>query len=230
MEKVKELVQEAHFEFDGVSEYIWKSPNFIEHERELEKKKVKACFSEQPELAELRWALETRKLEGVYPTATSMSNLFYATSFFETYLLKLAIELEKIFEANINEQRGQGLSKILKFIKSCNIDYSSSEYWPAVDSMLKIRNCLTHANGNFNFIREKSRIEMQNIVKQNLYLNQLQKDALNSRMTSGVNNDVLIKDTELGKCLIINNMCSYIALHHYKDFFLDICTITLNKK
>lgn len=226
MEDIENILSQITFEHSLICDYVWKSPNFIEHETELEKRKLNAYFPDDERLANLRWSLESLKLEHVYPKAISMGNMFYVSSWFETYMLRLAMRLDTIVETSFSEQRGQGMSKILNFLKSCDIHYFSSKYWMPVDSMLKIRNCLVHASGNLSFSRNQE--ELRKIVEGNLYLNPLQREALKRPLGSKENNDVHIDETELGTVLKINNMCAYIALSHYKDLFEDICKMIFN--
>lgn len=228
MKNIKELLGLIEFEFDLVCDYVWKSPNFIKHETELEKRKLKSYFPDDDRLASMRWSLESLKLEHIYPKAISMGNLFYVSSLFETYMLRLAKELENNVGVSFSEQKGQGISKILKYLKKCNLEYTNSEYWSQVESMLKIRNCLAHANGNLSFARNPD--ELTKIVNNNLYLNSVQKKALKGRLTKGYNDDVKINSTDLGNVLTVKNECAYLALLHYKDFLVDICSMYLNQQ
>ena len=47
-EQLDELATYARIEFEGVSDYIWKSPRLIEHETELELQKLPMYFPNDP--------------------------------------------------------------------------------------------------------------------------------------------------------------------------------------
>ncbi|EGR2232554.1 hypothetical protein DZF79_30750 [Vibrio parahaemolyticus] len=223
MESIEELLNEARFKFSQVSDFIWKSPNFIEHEKELEKRKVKAYFPDDERLAAIRWYLESTKLEDIYPKAISMGNLFYAASLFETYVLRLAYIIERSSELKLSDQRGMGITKLLKYLKSNDIDYSNIELWESVDALLKLRNCLAHANGHIDFLKNKK--EVLNIVNNRLYLTPEQRKIRLERIKDGkgYNDIVEISTSELGHFLCIKNTCAHVGLHIFENFFRSLC-------
>lgn len=116
-----------------------------------------------------------------------------------------------------------GIIKLLKYLKSNDIDYSSIELWESVDALLKLRNCLAHANGHIDFLKNKK--EVFNIVNNRLYLTPEQRKIRLERIKGdkGYNDIVEISTSELGHFLCIENTCAHVGLHIFEKFFCSLC-------
>ena len=84
-----ELEWKAVHELNDVSDYIYKSPRLLKHERTLEQQKLDAYFPDGGINADIRWRYESKKLNETFPRLIAVGNLFAVLSIFENYVLLL---------------------------------------------------------------------------------------------------------------------------------------------
>lgn len=209
------IAESAHREFSDAADYVWKTPRFIEKEFRDELQKL----PNDPKIARLRWHFESNKLNHVFPFLQATGNLFSVTSLFETYLLRLAKELEKITGNALHAVKGQGVQRIFNFLKACKIKPGSICLWPQIDAAIKIRNCLTHASGLLEWSRDDK--ELRRIVNSGTFLS---KDNRKSYQKVYGNLDhVKIYASVFGDRIQISNTYAWISCAYYRDFLIELC-------
>jgi len=202
-------------EFDHALDYVWKAPQLIES---LVTKELNA-YPADSDVRQLRWRWESEKLYGTFPRLMSHGNLFAACSLFEVCLLRLVTSLQNQTGRELDQSNAQGVTRWLAFLRSFGIEPDKCLLWPQVDAAIKIRNCLVHAMGLLQHIRNSS--EIRRIVESGIFL------ATEHRRTLSVEDEatarVGIKLTDLGDTLEINNAYSWIVLAYFRDYLLNLC-------
>jgi len=178
--KILELESSARQEFSDASDYIWKSLHFVEHETKLEKNKLIEYFQNDEESAKLRWQLESKKLNNVFPYHISVGNLFSIMSLFESYLFMLSKEIEKETGTRVSLASRRGISGILGYFKSVGVDILTLDLYDQITAAIKIRNCLSHANGILSR-SENDELEIKRIQKSGVYLLKKYRDKRKSK-------------------------------------------------
>jgi hypothetical protein len=221
------LAWNAYSEFEDVADYIWKAPRLIEHEFKLEVPKLAAYFpltgnpehdANSKKLRRVRWHLEGKKLNQVFPYLIATGNLFSSVALFETWNLILCKELEKMKKIKISESSGDGISRLRKFMSRAGIDFTKAPLRHQIDAIFKIRNCLFHASGLLAWSRQES--ELRTIVKNASYLaNEVKSNKKNEKPLD----ELRIVKSPLGEQLQITNDFSHIATVYLRDHFVGLC-------
>ncbi len=220
--KIDPLKKAAYLEFSDASDFIWKCPRLLKQEYKIEIRKLSTYFPDNPKLASLRWHFEGKKLRQLFPYLMATGNLFSATSLFETYLLLLAKQVEQLANVELKNTKGQGLQRIFNFLKGCGIQYNVIQLWPQVDAAIKIRNCLTHANGLLEWSRDRE--ELCRIIKRGIFLSKdHRKKCINK---NGVYEELILVNSDMGERIQPTNMYSWLANAYYRDYFMDLCNNT----
>lgn len=209
----------AYFEFERVSDYIWKSPSLVEHERELELRKLRLYFGNNKELREDRWKREAVKLEQAFPHLIATGNLFNVISTLETYLLLLSGELEVDTGHRVREARGQGIRKLLGYLGSAGLAPQKIEFHEQIHSAIKVRNCLMHSSGMLDWSRESA--ELRKLHASKSYLSPQHRRMRRSQPKSF--DEVLIVHSPLGDRLSISNGYSHIVCYYAMTYFQKLC-------
>lgn len=197
----------AHDEFGDAADYIWKAPRLIESERNDELAKLPAYFPSNPELAELRWEHESKKLENTFPYLMSRGNLFSVASLYEAYLILLAKNIEEETGLELHSAPGQGVSRINNYFKIIGLNYFTIKLYHQVEAALKIRNCLVHASGILSWSKEDKVIRQ--ILASTTFLS---RDHRDRRKKNKANiNEVNIVTSSSGDHLEITNEYSWLA-------------------
>jgi len=224
----KDLGQRVFAEFGDLHDYLWKSPKFIEAERELELEKRQAYFplNGDPEhdvqalrLRSLRQHLENEKLQSVFPAKVAASNLFILLSVYEFYCLLLAKEVEKMSSKKLADVRGSGLSRIHNYLSQCEIEVPSGLFHEQVRAAGLIRNILFHANGLLSFSRDKD--EICRVVKSQSYVTADVRE--NYREMPPRQPLVQIRPGELGEELSISTVYPHVAAGFARGHLIDLC-------
>ncbi len=209
------LLSKIQHEFDSAADYVWKAPRLIEHETELERKKLEVYFPDRPDLAEFRWRHEAKKLNATFPYMIAVGNLFSVASLYETYLLLLANTLDEHF-GKLSTCQGQGQSRINSFLKLVGINQSNLETYAAAEAAISIRNCLVHCSGVLEWSRDN--VKLRDLVARGRYLSKWHRDR---RLQLGSEFDeVRITTSGLGDRLQIDNLYSHLACHYFRDHLL----------
>jgi hypothetical protein len=125
-EVFRDLARNVLIEFSDVADYLWKTPNLIEHERAVEEEKLRDYFPltgdfEKDDLATWlrtqRWVHGSRKLFSLFPSLMASGNLFLSLAMFESYCLKIVKLIEERSRYSLREARGRGTSRIFAFFK-----------------------------------------------------------------------------------------------------------------
>lgn len=222
-----ELAHKAFEELSNVGDYVWKTPNLIDSELTLEKEKLDAYFpitgnTEKDQLAKKlryqRWAHEGHKLEVQFPRLMATANLFVCLGLFETYCLRLGKLVEKKSQRLIGEAKGQGISKIFNFFKLIGADPRKFDTHQQIESALKIRNCLYHADGLLAWSREEE--EIRKIVSNHSFLSVDHRVRFKARERKI--SEVVILTDDLGDRIAITNSYAHIVVFYLRDFFLEL--------
>jgi hypothetical protein len=209
---IQALCRDAHIGFDDTLDYIWKTPEFISLQEQIERRKLE---EEYDDIQGFRWALESRKLYRVFPMLMANGNLFTSTSLFEIYLLQLAKALEMRTGTPV-DGRGQGVTRFLGYIRSLGVDTSSAPLWQQVNATMKIRHCLMHASGLL--VESRDRIDVQRIVSSKTYLSTRHRSC--SVEEEGPMVEIL--RTPFGERLQITNYYAWLQTSYLRDYFVDI--------
>jgi hypothetical protein len=202
-------------EFDSAADYIWKAPKLISHETKLELEKLDVYFPNRPDLAELRWRHESRKLEHAFPYMIAVGNLLSVASLYETYLLSIARILDRHF-GTLDSCQGQGYNRIHSFFKLVGINYSRLETYPAVEAAISIRNCLVHCSGVLEWSRDSTKL--RDLITRGRYLSPKQR--ARRLQLSGEFDEVKMVNSHLGDRVQIDNSYSHIACCYFRDHLL----------
>jgi hypothetical protein len=209
-EVFRDLARQAQFEFSDIADYIWKTPNFVERETDLEKEKLAAYFplSGNPKADELmarlrmrRWAHESHKLFNLFPRLVAMSNLFVCLAAFEAHCVKLARLIEQRSGHRIESARGRGISRIVDFFEMSDIHHFSLPNALQMKAALSIRNCLIHAEGLLSW--DKDEKSLRRIIKNGSYLSPYHLER--QRKLNLTSDEVTVVADDLGDRIKITN-------------------------
>ncbi|OLF74982.1 hypothetical protein AWH60_10135 [Pseudoalteromonas haloplanktis] len=213
------LAHSAYEEFSDAADYIWKTPRFLESEKEDELAKLPIYFPNHPDIAEKRWEIEGRKIERTFPWLMSRGNLFSIASLYEAYLLLLAKEIEKVTHISLSLTKGQGISKINNYFKTVGLDFKSVPLFEQVDAALKIRNCLFHASGILDYCKKPDQII--SIVDNLTFLSEEHRHR--RKASDRKVDEVIITTTKFGRRIEIINDYSFLAANYLRDYFIGLC-------
>ena len=163
------LENEIESEYSNLGDFIYKLPNFIQAEEELEKRKLDSYFPAgrddfTDKLRALRYDLEFTKIYQKFPVHVANANLFLATSFFEGWLIRLVKKFEERLESDFSIAKGTGFKRIINFLKSSSIDVESYSRIEQIYVAMKIRNFVVHTHGFLDHSRNHQ--EIRHIVAQ----------------------------------------------------------------
>jgi hypothetical protein len=114
---IEQLRGVATWEFTNAADFVWKTPTFVELQKEIELQKSHEYFPNDERMRALRWRIESRKLKHVFPSLIASGNLFNILSLFEVYLLQLAFALEKFSQVRLCSASGQGTQRIFNYLR-----------------------------------------------------------------------------------------------------------------
>ena len=218
-DQLQNLGVRAEREFVDISDFIWKAPRLIDHERKLELSKLDSYFPNHPELKEWRWEMESHKLDHTFPYLIAVGNLFSVVSLFESYLLLLAGELQPHVTVQLRDVKGQGVSRLFKFFRSAGMSPERTPLYEQVQAAIKIRNCLTHASGMLDWSREND--DLRKIQSTGAYLSPEHRQM---RLDKGQGFDeVLLGKSALGDRLIVDNQYCHVLCSYLHTYFSALC-------
>lgn len=227
-EPVGRLGREAFQSFGDLSDFIWKTPRFLESEMKLEAKKlndyfpitgsaeVKKC---NRKMRKHRFALEFTKVMLTFPRHMAVGNFFAAVSLYEAYCLALAYEIEKLTGKPLEGLRGQGITKLFKYFSVAKIQWQAALDAEQVNAILKIRNCLSHANGILKWSRDS--ISVSQAVTSRSFLPKEVRKGLSQ--SDEAFQRVKIVEGAMGKQVLITNGYAHIATEYLRNHFVDLC-------
>ena len=223
---LERLALSAFEEFDDISDYIWKSPRFINSETKIEIEKLDAYFPfrgdpEQDEAAnrlrKMRWRDEGRKLLRVFPYVMANGNLFTSISVFETYCLLLCKSIEKKTQISLSNYSGSGILRCFNYFAHVPIDLDRVAYRKQVSVAIRIRNCLFHANGLLTWSKDEK--ELRRLVAAREFL----PKNLRTKKVGKFPGEVMIVSSRLGDRIQISNEYSHDVAYYLKCQFVDLC-------
>lgn len=221
LDQLQKLSARAQREFVDVSDFIWKAPRLIDHERKLELTKLDDYFPDHPELRERRWKMESHKLDHTFPYLIAAGNLFSVVSLFESYLLLLAGELQPHTTVQLKNVKGQGVSRLFKFFRSAGVIPERVLLHEQVQAAIKIRNCLTHASGMLAWSREND--DLRKIQRTSAYLS---PEHRKMRLDKGREFDeVLVGESPLGDRIIVDNQYCHVLCSYLSTYFSELCEV-----
>lgn len=218
-ERIDELSTRAWREFMDVSDFFWKAPRLIDHERKLELNKLDAYFPDHPEFRERRWSMESHKLDHTFPYLIAVGNLFSALSLFESYLLLLAGELQTQTSVQIKDCKGQGVSRLFAYFRQIGVIPEGVRLHEQVQASIKIRNCLMHASGMLDWSREND--DLRRIQSVGFYLSAEHRKMRNDK--GGEFNELRVVSSALGDRLAVDNQYCHVLCSYLNSYFSDLC-------
>ena len=181
------ISRNAVIEFMNVSDFLWKSPSFINDQVVKETEKLDGYYplsgnrikDENARLGrEGRWKLESRALFGTFPFMLSTGNLIACLSILESHLERLCTLADGHFCASFEKARGIGISKMFKYLDQClgerGKQLEQLTYYPPIRAAYDIRNSFTHARGILLWSRQRERLV--EIVSSKLYLTESDRE------------------------------------------------------
>lgn len=220
--EIERLRDRAYLEFADVGDFIWKAPRLIDNERELEERKLDAYFSndgEHRQHRQRRREMEQRKLDSTFPYMITTGNLFALLSLFESYLLLLADELQTLNPRQLNETRGQGVSRLFSYFKSCGLSSETQPLYEQVMAALKIRNCLIHASGMLSWSKEAA--ELRRIETTMSFLSI--EDRQRRRQFKDAEPLVKVTQSGLGERIVVQGLYCHVLCSYLSQYFMSLC-------
>ena len=224
--ELKQLGNQAYFEFCNVADYVWKNPRFIENEINIEKEKLGLYFSDNKKMAKLRWQRESRNLTRVFPYLMAVGNLFSAASLFESYILLLCEVLDRHHGVPVNTVRGNGTARLFEHLKAHGLAPSSIPLSDQIQAGIKIRNCLVHAMGVLSRSRDDK--ELRRVVSSGTYLSR--EDRERRKKLGVISDKILVVGTPHGDRIQISNDYCFILVSYFRDYFVDVCSEASKKR
>ena len=189
-----------YWSYSTLQDYLWKSPNFIQSEVEVERGKLAAYFpSDDPqseELRNLRIELEGAKLFKHFPLLIAESNLYLATAWFEKHLHRLAKFYDEASGADLRGTSGNGANRYFQHLKAAKIGIHELESYERVQFALVIRNALLHASGMLELSRDEKRI--RDGVKAELFLEKVRRKKEGGNADEQGRPEVWVENGQLG--------------------------------
>jgi hypothetical protein len=213
-------------EFNNLADYIWKTPNLLEHERSVEKEKLRAYFPvtgdpKRDELGErlrkARWGHESHKLFVSFPNWMATANLFLTLAQFESYCLRLVRLIEGRSNLALADAQGRGTSKIFAFLQASGIDIFTRVYCREMQVSLRVRNCLIHAEGLLEL--DKDEKSLRRIIAKGKYLTP--EHVERRRRLKLPLDELRIAATDLGDRIVVTNDYSHVVTAYARDFLVD---------
>lgn len=213
-------------EFDNLRDYVWKTPNLIEHERFIEEEKLRAYFpiTGDPKgdevaqrLRQTRWYYESQKLLVSFPNWMATGNLFLSLALFESYCLRLVKLIEQRSCLFLADTRGRGTSKIFAFLEASGIDIFKRSYCREIQVSLRIRNCLIHAEGLLEL--DKDEKSLRRIIANGRYL--APEHIERRRRRKLPIDEIGIAASDLGDRIVVSNDYPHVITTYARDFLID---------
>ncbi len=224
-EEFRDFARRVLLEFSSVADYIWKTPNFIEHETTLEQEKLSAYFplsgnlnadEAMLRLRKQRWALESHKLFGLFPNLMAVGNLFVSLAMFEAHCLRLARLIEQRSSHSVASGRRRGVSKIFEFFSISNIQHFTLPNARQVEAALSIRNCLIHAEGLLSW--DKNEESLRRIIGKGTYLSPFHLER-RKKLGRAINEVVIVTD-DLGDRIKIDNDYPFVVTTYGQSYLM----------
>lgn len=215
--------------FDTLLDYVWKTPQLIASLTIAEQRKLDAYFplsealkdNRVADLRLLRLESERFKLFEAFPLYQARSNLLVAAAAFEHFLFDIAIQMETVVGPKLSDFKGNGYSRILKFMKSRGLHAHTIPLYEQVDALVTVRNCLIHVDGRLRFSRESEKIRQ--IISKSLYLDPSRRIGVTKDENGWLDIEVIEGDQ-----IRINNSFAFRSCAHFRDFLLRLAQLALN--
>jgi hypothetical protein len=210
--EIPALAVPAYRHFSDVLDFVWKAPEFIEHQRELELSRARRDPGATGTRG--RWGDESRKLYQVFPALLANANVFLVASLLELHLQLL---LENIAPTGPQRKRGNGGARdTLASLAQTGLPVTQADHWQQIDSFIEIRNCLMHSDGLLQ--RSRNGRKIVEIVEQRTFLKpeHAQKEPNDSKL-------VRLVDTGGGNQLLVDNEYAWIGAVYARDYIVELC-------
>ena len=160
------------------------------------------------------------KLHHTFPYLIAVGNLFTAMSLFESYLLLLAAELQTSTGTPVQDVKGQGISRLFKYLRSVGLAPERIALYDQVQAATRVRNCFMHSSGILSWSRDHH--ELRRLQASGSYLSP--KHRKMRRAKEGTFDELSIKSSALGDRLVVNNQYAWVLCGYLRDYFVAICT------
>jgi len=138
------------------------------------------------------------------------SNLFIVLSLFEVYVLRLAAICRDATGVGWDRVRGQGVGRLLAYLRSLGVSTGEPILWPQISAALKIRHSLMHASGFLLHSREER--ELRRIIQSKTYL------SVDHRQADRDAPLVFVFETPAGDQLKIKNQYAWLLATYVRDY------------
>ncbi|MCG9114755.1 hypothetical protein LH428_02595 [Laribacter hongkongensis] len=224
-DQVRKICDGASYEFEDISDFIWKAPNLVRYERHLELKKLEAYFPNDPESRAHRWRLESHKLDHTFPYLIAVGNLFSVLSLFESYLLILTEKLQSNFGGGVASFKAKGMGRFWEFFRRMGVAPEAIELHEQVMVAIKIRNCMVHASGMLDWSHDND--ALRGIHASGIFLSR--EDRKRRMELKGVFDEIGIVQSFLGDRLVVNNSYCHRLCYYLQTYFSSLCEEVLIK-
>jgi hypothetical protein len=189
--------------FEDLADYIWKARKQFNKLRKEEWEKLNS-FAE--EIRPLRWALESRRLDHIFPMTLHYSFVVLIFLEIENRLKITCDVIKQVRELPLRSKdlRGDTLEQCMLFLdKFVSIGREQVVNWQAISDLAKVRNCIVHTNGRVEDSKDK--IYLYTLIKKHPEFFKLTETSL----------------VEEGRLMVEHNYC-FTTTAKAKDFFEDI--------
>lgn len=211
--------------FSVLYDYLWKSPNFLSSEIEVERKKLDAYFPDtgtdeqrviKRELRQQRAALEGRKLFGEFPIFVAQANLFLATSVFERHLHQLCRVRENACGSELATTRGNGNQRYFDYLQSGGIALKNMHFIDCARATIEIRNAILHADGDLSLSRRAT--YLRQVIEKRLYMKSERRASGEGMVDDWGRPEIAIVENRL----TINHYFAFRAAANFQDLLMEL--------
>jgi hypothetical protein len=215
--RLEQLATRASQEFADLSDFVWKAPNLVESERQIELSKLERYSPDDREGRETRWKAESHRLDHVFPYLIAVGNLFALLSVFESYMLALCVDLQSLTGNELNNVRGSGINRLFKFLRQVRIVPEDVPLYEQVNAAIRIRNCVVHASGVLSWSHNND--ELREIQRTGVYLSPQDR----TRPTAQRGEYVYLLPSSLGDRISVRNEYCFILSAYLRTYFVALC-------
>ncbi len=216
-----ELEWNAFNELNDISDYVYKSPRLLTHEKDLERRKLAAYFPQGGISAGIRSHYESVKLNETFPQFIAMGNLFLVLSVFESYVSELLKILQDQNPAVPKLELSRGVKDHLKATKAYGAKPYDARCYEQVHTAICIRNCLMHAKGLLASCRQAD--DLRTRINDCKFLSPDLRKRRSERERSSVRDEVTIEGAGSGERLVITNNYASLACSYSREYFCALC-------
>lgn len=219
----REEASAAFFEFQALSDYIFKSPRLLEAEKKLEKEKLDAYHpaddpSEQNQRLRLtRAVIEFGNLNTRFPVFQRTSNLLIATSLFEHHMVKLA--RRDSARRNRPLRADPGVVEVLAYVEKWGSGFPEAETLGPAKAIVKLRNRLVHSGG---FLTNSPKCkEVREIIRTKSYASRWHREHWGANFPDL--HPAFVSPHKDGEVIRLDENFAFLSCSYFSDLHFEAC-------